>query len=59
MVNDMEETYGKCNYIFCRYNKDRLCTDKEQREWCISVKHNKLLMRDKRNMELMENVIEE
>ena len=33
----MDKNFGKCNMIYCRFNKDGNCTDKEHREECIYV----------------------
>ena len=49
---------GRCNFTTCRYNFGHNFTDRQHRNECISVKHNKWLMRDKENKEIMDKVIE-
>lgn len=51
-------TYGRCTFTYCRYNVDHNCTYRQHRLECISVKHNKWLMRDKENKAIMDKVIE-
>lgn len=49
---------GRCNFTTCRYNFGHNCTDRQHRNECISVKHNKWLMRDKDNKAIMDKVVE-
>ena len=31
------KTYGKCNYEYCRFNKNKLCANEKHREQCVEL----------------------